>query len=631
MLKENVVTVVHPLFGTIRLSKELAKVLELPPFRDMAFKSQLGNKALSTSLLNAKHTRLMHSVGVMYLTSKLLDSCERKFSKYFKITKQEREALELAALGHDVGHVAFSHSLEDKDMKSHEERTIEIFKKYADQINSIFGYDITSSVISIYKNNEEVKRQGSNEGKIDKIDVLFVFTSLLVGTIDCDRMEYIMTDRYMVFGERVDFTRIFDYITIVLINDTPTVGFEKAAVPIIENMLLTRFDQYESIYYAETEDSIEMALKEYVRESGWSTEYKESLMEFDILSDMYKTLQKGDKTSKLYRLAQIVLAGNHHNLYIKKFRDGNEFDHFVNRLYAVTERRDCIFETKKKVTIYNSKKNKVYIQCEDGVVRDITEVSAKIRDYTVELCYVAVDVDQVYGLSEEETKNIKALFEDNPVEVEKKFEFPRNFAIMDGNEGLIFNNKAYMFMKKVLKSFDAFAKTEWSEVYNEDTYYKPIPNVPRNVAIRKRTACKGNSKNVSYFVKIPADDGTSITKREEYEYKCQSEEEFITLLSSLFKAKKYDTSAEIKLEKGVNISTYRLKALLTAFDSVIEIACDFSRYEYDGKVTRDMMLECELKEGDELALWYLTNNLKKQGFTVTNKSKLTRAKEALGV
>lgn len=628
MLKENVVTVVHPLFGSIRLNSKFSKVMELPPFRDLAFKSQLGNKSLSTSLINAKHTRLTHSVGVMYLTGKLLDVCENKFSKYFKITKQEREVLELVALGHDTGHCAFSHSLEDKDMKSHEERTIEIFEKYAEEINQIFGYDITSIVISIFKNNEEVKRQGGKNNSIDKLNVLFVFTSLLIGAIDCDRMEYIMTDRYMVFGERMDFTKIFDYITIVLINDTPTVGFEKAAVPIIESMLLTRFDQYESIYYAETEDSVEMALKEYVREAGWTPQQKESLMEFDILSDMYKNLQKGDKKSKLYRLAQIVLGVNHHNLYIKKFRDSKEFEHFVSRLYAITDKRDFIFKAKKKVTIYDSKKNKVYIQCEDGVVREITDVSEKIKDYSVELCYVVVDVDQVYGLSEQETRNVKALFEDNPVEVEKKFEFPEYITTTTENCGLPFNRKIYLFMKEQLGKFKT---SRWSEVCNEDVYYEPIPNIPEGVAIRRRTACKGDSREVSYFVKIPADDGTSITKREEYEYKCNTEEEFRNLLILLFKAKKYDISEDFVLEEGVKINTYRLKALVTAFDSVIEIACDFSKYKYKGKIKRDRMLECELKEGEDLALWYLTKHLKKQGFVVTNESKLTRAKKALEI
>lgn len=245
----NEVTVIHPIFGAIRLNSKFASILELEPFRALAFKSQLGSNSISRNMLNAKHTRLTHSVGVMYLTQKLLDACERKFSRYFSITKEEREILELVALGHDVGHLAFSHSLEDKEMKTHEERTVEIFESYADQINAIFGYNITSAVVSVFKNNVEVKKKGIENQMIEKLNILFVFTNLLMGAIDCDRMEYIMTDRYMVWGEKLDFTSLFDHITIVLLNDSPVIGFEKEAVPIIENMLLSRFDQYERIYF----------------------------------------------------------------------------------------------------------------------------------------------------------------------------------------------------------------------------------------------------------------------------------------------------------------------------------------------------------------------------------------------
>ena len=137
-------------------------------------------------------------------------------------------------------------------MKTHEQRTIECFEKYAKEINGIFGYDITSSVIQIYKNNIDVKRQGNQIKADDNLDILFIFKSLLIGTIDCDRMEYITTDKFNIYGEKVDFKDIFKYITIVLLNDSPTVGFEKDAVPLIENMLLARFDQYANIYYDST-------------------------------------------------------------------------------------------------------------------------------------------------------------------------------------------------------------------------------------------------------------------------------------------------------------------------------------------------------------------------------------------
>lgn len=620
MLKEKAVTVQHPLFGVIRLNEKFAKVMELKPFQELGFKSQLGTKVLSKELLNAKHTRLMHSVGVMYLTRNLLDACEKKFSKYFTITEEDRETLELAALGHDIGHIAFSHSLEERSFKTHEERTIEYFEEYAEEINNIFGYNITSKVISIYKNNVDIKEQGINKKMEENLNILFIFTSLLMGTIDCDRMEYIMSDRYMALGEKVDFTDIFSYITIVLLNDSPTVGFEREAVPTIENMLTTRFDQYDYIYYESDSTLIEMALKKYQKEAKWSEEYVTSAMEFEILSELRKTLKEGNKESILYRLAQIILEGKRENIFFKKFKDDRQYAHFLQRLYSITNRRDIISVDKKKASIYNPEKNKVYIKDEDGVIKDITEVSLKITQLSVNFRYIMVDIDEVYHLTQKEIDAIKALFEDNPVEIEKKFIFPEELKTF----GILKNIK-----DKILSTMTGIESIgDWNMVKNEDLYYNPIGLAQSGIAMRHRKT----KTSESYYIKIPTDDGTSITKREEYEYKnCNSLEAFLDLATSLFESKNFYLEETLSVEEGIKIKTTRVKTLIGLQGSIIEISCDFSTYEYKGKTAKGNMLECELKEGEDLSLWYLTKHLEKFGFIETNESKQKRAKKALEI
>ena len=151
----------------------------------------------------------MHSIGVMYLTEKLLDTCEKKFSRYFSISTKDREILEFAALSHDIGHLPFSHSIEDKEIKSHEQRTIEILQNNSTAINTIFGYDIVSPTVQVLLQNQSLKANGYKAEEKGKLDILFIFKSLLAGAIDCDRMEYIMTDHYMVYGKSICFTDIF--------------------------------------------------------------------------------------------------------------------------------------------------------------------------------------------------------------------------------------------------------------------------------------------------------------------------------------------------------------------------------------------------------------------------------------
>lgn len=612
--------VIHPVFGTIRIGEKFKKVLELKPFRELAYKSQLGTKIFSKKLLNARHTRLMHSIGVFYLTGELLNICDDKFNKYFDISTEDKEVLLLAALGHDLGHIAFSHSLEDRNMKTHEERTIEYFEQYSDEINEIFGYDVVSKVIQIYKDKESKSSKVTFDA--DDLNMLFIFKSLLIGAVDADRMEYITTDRFNVYGESVNYKDIFKYITIVLLNDSPTVGFESDAVPTIEDMLFTRFNQYLEIYYDPESILTEMILKEYKHIEGWDEEETVSKSEFEVLTEFKKILCDPEEYGGLrYRLAQIILEGNRENVMFKKFEDDEEFECFIQKLGTITKRKDIIKTSRRKVTLYDPNKDKVYIKDKDGVVKDLMDVSKKIRNITVNCNYVMIDLDPVYGIDLAEAQNIRELFTDNPVEIEKKFILDKGITDRYWKDKVNFAMQSIPNIK--IKDFE-----EWEIEENDDVYFEARKHIPKEVAMRCRT--KAGEK--VYYVKTPADDGTSITKRNEDKFYCKSNEEFFKVVTPFLKSKGYGYYADdLEIKESVRIKTVRYKTLAEVHDSVIEIACDFSTYKYAGKFAIGMMLECEFKDGDDISLWYLSKYLKSQGFIETNESKETKAKKALGI
>ncbi len=624
MLKKSVTELVHPCFGKIRFNEKFSKILELKPFCDLAFKSQLGTKSLSRKFVNAKHTRLTHSIGVYYLTSLLLKTCKDKFSNYIEISSQDEEALLLAALGHDIGHLAFSHSLEIKEMKSHEEMTIELFEKYCDEIDEIFGYDIVSKVIQIFKNNIKVKQQGTDGQADEELDILFIFSSLLVGTIDCDRMEYIITDRYMVTGEKLDFTSIFDYITIVLLNNAPTVGFEREAIPVIENLLTNRFEQYEQIYFDEDSTLIEIALKDFVKEQSWNFDEVSSYTEYGILYELHNILSCPKEAGSVNsRLSEIILLGNRKNILFKKFISKDEFDFFMDKINSIVDDRiDLLWiKTEHKTNcIYKPNKNKVYIKDNDGVVKDITEVSLKITDLKVDYYYVMIDLALSY-IDVTVSKNLKSLFNDNAVEIEKKFVLKQNISVPE--------NISYAeIFDKISKISGISFENEFAKTVNYDQYYIPSVEIPTGMAIRLRKNTSGDC----FFIKLSADDGTSITKRDEQPFpNCSSLEEFVELAEKFILLKGYHLSGKLILTEGIKVTTKRIKILSKVYDSIIEFAFDNSEYEYNGVTKKDYMLECELKQGDDLSLWYLSKHLRELGFVETNESKETRAKKALGV
>lgn len=630
-MKRNQQEIIHPCFGRIRLSDKIAKVLALPDFRDLAEKSQLGSKSLSRKLLNANHNRLQHSIGVMSLQNQLIEELEKKYGKYFWITQREKEILELSAVGHDVGHLAFSHSLEACIPQSHEQRTIEIFQKNAWAINAIYGYDISSDVIAIFENNLYIKKEGKEYQMPMELNILFILRSLLIGTIDCDRIEYVTTDKFMATGEKlIDYRKIFEYITIAFLNDFPIVGFEKPALPLIESLLINRFDQYQTLYYEEDSTLIEMALNEYVKYK-WNAEKLTKLSEYEILAEVKKNAK--DETEKgtiLHRLANIILYGEHENLLFKKFEDKNAYRYFMKQLKAITANCPRIFirTDEKKISIYNPEKNRVYIKDDDGALKDLIAVSQKIRNLSINYEYVMVDLDPLYHIPKEIRKQIFALFNDKPIEVEKKFVFSAEILekIKQG-EKLLNEGLAKEFAKGEIQKIPNVKIFEWKKVINTDQYYEFENDIPIKLAVRKRQA-KNDS---AYYIKIPVTDGTSITKREEHKMLCSCEEEFLERAQALLESKGIQVPEPLLIKPTVEIVTHREKAMLAMNDDIAEITCDFSDYTCGTLQGNGFMVECELKTADDILLWYITKYLKSFGFEETNESKEDMAKRILKI
>lgn len=102
-----------PLYGHIPLSPFFRHLLDLPELQRLRGLKQ--NGILRLVFPGATHTRFEHSVGVYYLTGIVFDRLREK-AKYKdnwpKLTYYHKEALQIAALLHDVGHEPFSHTFE---------------------------------------------------------------------------------------------------------------------------------------------------------------------------------------------------------------------------------------------------------------------------------------------------------------------------------------------------------------------------------------------------------------------------------------------------------------------------------------------------------------------------------------
>lgn len=216
--------------GDISIEEEVIKqLIETKEFQRLRNIKQLGLTYLAFP--TTEHSRFMHSVGVYYLVTQLLDVLEAKTGQAFEV--KERLALQIACLLHDLGHGPFSHTSEEFFGFNHEDYTIKIIEDKDTEVNKVltnYGESIIEEVVSF------IKKAHHNP----------VLNSILSGTIDVDRMDYLMRDSYFAgvsYGE-IDIQRIFNVIDI---KDNSIVFHEKG-VKALEDIIISRYNMFSQVY-----------------------------------------------------------------------------------------------------------------------------------------------------------------------------------------------------------------------------------------------------------------------------------------------------------------------------------------------------------------------------------------------
>ena len=270
-----------PVHGFISIPNDLIyKVIEHPYFQRLRRISQLGLTYLVYP--GANHTRFHHAIGSMHLMHIAVKTIQ---NKGFKISNEEKDAVLLAILLHDIGHGPFSHALEKTLVNnlSHEK----ISKIIMNKLNIEFKGRL-SLAIDIFNNNYKRK----------------FFFQLISSQIDIDRLDYLQRDSFFtgVTEGRINSYRIIDMLDL---NKDKLVMDHKAAYS-IEKFLLARQFMYWQVYLHKTVISAEFTLlnilnraKELIK-NGYKLKSSSTLdkflkKDFDILD-----FEKNDKILNLF-------------------------------------------------------------------------------------------------------------------------------------------------------------------------------------------------------------------------------------------------------------------------------------------------------------------------------------------
>ncbi len=224
-----------PIYGFIAIQTELLlKLINHPYFQRLRRISQMGLSSLVYP--GAHHTRFEHAIGAMHIMQQAI---EVLISKGVIISSEEREAMQIAILLHDIGHGPFSHTTEKALFKGvhHETLSLRIFHK----LNIEFGGALDLA-IQIFTNAYPRK---------------FMY-QLISGQVDVDRLDYLKRDSFYtgVTEGNINTDRILAMMNV----SQEQLVFESKGVHSLEKFLLARRLMYWQVYLHKTSLAAELIL-----------------------------------------------------------------------------------------------------------------------------------------------------------------------------------------------------------------------------------------------------------------------------------------------------------------------------------------------------------------------------------
>jgi uncharacterized protein len=236
-----------PLYGFIQLSKREAQLTGTPFMHRLTRIKQLAHTYLVYP--SAVHTRFEHSLGALHMADRLCNC--------FKIEGRRKEIIRCAVLLHDVGHGPFSHLFENIMVKingldfTHEDVTRAIIE-HDDTIRMILQGNINSSD-NFLDIHSEVISFFTKKG-IESRDVDPLGKSILSGTIDADKLDYLRRDSYHTGASYgvFDLERLLATLTSIKDNNKQYPVILKKGTPVYESFKLARYLMYVQVYQHHT-------------------------------------------------------------------------------------------------------------------------------------------------------------------------------------------------------------------------------------------------------------------------------------------------------------------------------------------------------------------------------------------
>lgn len=230
-----------PLYGQIAVADPLLlRLIDSRALQRLRHIKQLGVSYLT--FLGAEHSRFSHSLGAMTLMGRALEHLEHE--EGFRVSKAGRELALCAALLHDIGHCAFSHTLEGVLIESHETMGARLLNEDPElkRLLGARGPRLAALFHGTLKGREAA-----------------VVHDLVSSQLDVDRLDYLVRDAHYtgVNSGSVDLGRIIASFTL----SQGRLAVKERGLLAVEEYFLARYFMYWKVYYHKTSRSMELLLR----------------------------------------------------------------------------------------------------------------------------------------------------------------------------------------------------------------------------------------------------------------------------------------------------------------------------------------------------------------------------------
>jgi HD superfamily phosphohydrolase len=295
-----------PLYKQILFDKKFVKYLDLKEFQRLRYIKQV--TFVDMVYPNANHSRFSHSLGVYNLMNEVINN------GLMNISKEDREALLLASLFHDIGHGPFSHIWE-----------------------RIFP-DFNHEKISM----KFLKKMGLNSA-IEILEGKSKYSKLLSSTIDVDKLDYMARDSYFA-GVSYGVSET-NFIIQHLFVKEGKICIKASAISSVEDLITQRVNLFKTVYFHKFAIYYDFLFLnifkrvKYLLDSSFDIEIDDNLLAF---------FKKRETIENLYNLNDIIIQG-----MIFKWSKSED--------KILREFCECFLYRKKKFHIVNLKYDNVNI------------------------------------------------------------------------------------------------------------------------------------------------------------------------------------------------------------------------------------------------------------------------------